>query len=52
MNREVLAYEPPNAKIFRFDDNDRILTESGILFSDFAANALNDFLGGINTTIE
>lgn len=52
MNRDGLAYEPPKAKIFRFDDNDRILTESGIPISDFAANALNKYFGGTNTTIE
>ncbi len=54
MNREQLAYEPPKTKIYRFDDNDRILTESGIVepIADYAANALNQFMGGTNTTIE
>ena len=52
MNRDGLVYEPPKAKIFRFDDNDRILTESGIPNSDFAANALNIYFGGTNTTKE
>ena len=52
MKREQLAYEPPKTKIYRFDDNDRILTESGNPVFDYAANALNDFLGGTNTTIE
>ena len=33
MKREQLAYEPPKTKIYRFDDNDRILTESGIVES-------------------
>ena len=54
MNREQLAYEPPKTKIYRFDDNDRILTESGIVepIADYAANALNQFMGGTHTTIE
>ena len=54
MTREQLAYEPPKTKIYRFDDNDRILTESGIVepIADYAANALNQFMGGTNTTIE
>lgn len=50
MNREQLAYEPPKTKIYRFDDNDRILTESGI--AEYAANALNELFDGTNTTIE
>ena len=54
MKREQLAYEPPKTRIYRFDDNDRILTESGIVepIADYAANALNQFMGGTNTTIE
>ena len=54
MKREQLAYEPPKTKIYRFDDNDRILTESGIVepTAEYAANALNDLFGGTNTTIE
>lgn len=62
MNRKRLEYEPPKTKIYRFDDNDRILTESGGENTDptptpeptpdFAANALNEFFGGTNTTIE
>ena len=54
MNREQLAYEPPKTKIYRFDDNDRILTESGIVepIAEYAANALNQFMGGTNTTTE
>ena len=54
MKREQLAYEPPKTKIYRFDDNDRILTESGIVepIAEYAANALNEYLGGTNTTIE
>lgn len=52
MNRDGLEYEPPKTKIYRFDDNDRVLTESGNLIADFATNALNDLFGGTNTTIE
>lgn len=54
MNREQLAYEPPKTRIYRFDDNDRILTESGIVEStaEYATNALNELFGGTNTTIE
>lgn len=55
MNREQLAYEPPKTRIYRFDDNDRILTESGTVeppVFDYAANALNELFGGTNTTIE
>ena len=52
MNREQLAYEPPKTKIYRFDYNDRILTESGNPVSEYAANALNQFMEGTNTTIE
>lgn len=43
------VYEPPKATIYRFDENDRILTASG---GDYAANALNQLMGGTNTTIE
>ena len=52
MNREQLAYEPPKTRIYRFDDNDRILTESGNPVSEYAANAINELFGGTNTTIE
>lgn len=44
-------YEPPKATIYRFDENDRILTASGGE-PDYAANALNALFGGTNTTIE
>ena len=43
------TYEPPKTKIYRFDENDRILTASN---PEFAANALNLFLDDYNTTIE
>ena len=47
-------YEPPKATIYRFDENDRILTASGgeSRTPDYAANALNQLMGGTNTTIE
>ena len=48
-------YEPPKATIYRFDENDRILTASGgpvTRTPDYAANALNQLMGGTNTTIE
>ena len=35
--------------LYRFDDNELILTASG---EDYAANALNAFFGGTNTTFE
>lgn len=50
MNNEK-TYEPPKTKIYRFGDNDKILTESGT-DPDYAANALNVFMNGTNTTIE
>ena len=58
MNKNERVYEPPKAKIYRFDDNDQILTESGEVAptpdptAEYAANALNKFMGGTNTTIE
>ena len=56
MNKNEKAYEPPKMKIYRFDDNDRILTARGTVTPDptpnYAANALNEWMGGTNTTIE
>lgn len=54
MKKCEFEYEPPKAKIYRFDDNDRILTESGMETEtyDNAAFALERFFGGANTTIE
>lgn len=53
MDKNGRAYEPPKAKIYRFDDNDLILTASGEQTKpDFAANALNRMMGGTSTTIE
>lgn len=50
------VYEPPKATIYRFDENDRILTASGgepePPTPNYAANALNALFGGTNTTIE
>lgn len=50
MDGKGKEYEPPEVKIYRFDDNDLILTASGE--PDYAANALNALFGGTNTTIE
>ena len=60
MNQKERVYEPPKARIYRFDDNDRILTASGtggetptpVPTADYAARALNQLMGGTNTTIE
>ena len=53
MNKNEKGYEPPKTKIYRFGDNDKILTESGTTTDpDYAANALNVFMNGTNTTIE
>ena len=63
MNQKEREYEAPKAKIYRFDNNDKILTAStggggGSATdptnpsADYAARALNQLMGGINTTIE
>ena len=58
MDKNRRAYEPPRMKIYQFDDNDQILTASGTPdptqppTPNYAANALNEFMGGTNTTIE
>lgn len=55
MSKNERVYEPPKAKIYRFDDNDQILTASGGTTEpvpEYAANALNQLFGGTNTTIE
>ena len=58
MNKAKKTYEPPRLKIYQFDDNDQILTASGEVTpnpdptADYAARALNDFMGETNTTIE
>ena len=58
-------YEAPSVRVFRFDDNDLILTASGGSTdptgesttptdppADYASNALNALFGGTNTTYE
>lgn len=63
MNKSGKAYEPPMAKVYRFDDNEQILTASSGTgaggggttpepTADYAARALNELMGGTNTTIE
>ena len=56
MSKDGKAYEPPKATIYRFNENDRILTASGESVTnpaaEYAASALNGFMGGTNTTIE
>ena len=61
MNKSGKAYEPPMAKVYRFDDNEHILTASGGTGggggttgpnANYAANGLNELFGGTNTTIE
>ena len=54
MNRNGQEYEPPKMRVYRFDDNDLLLTASGepSLTPNYAANALNGLFGGTNTTIE
>lgn len=58
MSQNKKAYEPPKAKIYWFDENEQILTESGgaalppTPTPEYAANALNQLFGGTNTTIE
>lgn len=55
MDNYELNYEPPKTKIYRFDDNDRVLTESSNPeqpISVYAAEALNGFMDGTNTTVE
>ena len=58
MTKNSMAYEAPKAKVYRFDENDQILTASGGLADptapqvDYAARALNELMGGTNTTIE
>lgn len=65
MDKNRRAYEPPKMKIYQFDDNDQILTASSGTnpppvtpdptqppTPNYASRALNDLMGGTNTTIE
>lgn len=52
MNRNGKDYEPLKMQVYRFDDNDLLLTASGGTDPDYAASALNELFGGTNTTIE
>ena len=58
MEEKEKKYEPPMMQVFRFDDTEKILTASSgditppTPVSEYAANALNEFMGGTNTTIE
>lgn len=56
MNNSILVYQPPKAKIYWFNDRDRILTDSGIndTYAENSANALNELFGDdvTTTTIE
>lgn len=51
MEEKRKAYEPPTVTVYQFDDNDLILTTASGE-SNYAANALNELLGGVNTTVE
>lgn len=67
MQNAELIYEPPTIKVYQFDESDKILTASSgnvnpstststptteAKQGNYAANALNQSMGGINTTIE
>ena len=57
MTKNGTTYEPPKARVYRFDENDKILTFSGTPTApeptaEYAANALNRLMNGTNTTIE
>ena len=52
MEQNQSRYEPPKMKVYRFSDEEKALTDSGMLSGNYAANDLNDFMGGINTTLE
>ena len=59
MEEKEKKYEPPMMQVFRFDDTEKILTASGDVIPseptptpNYAANALNQLMGGTNTTIE
>lgn len=57
MSEQTKQYEAPSMRVYRFSDQDQILTASGAVppttpTANYAANALNQMMGGINTTIE
>lgn len=52
MDKNGRAYEPPKTKIYRFNEHDKVLTASGDPAAEYAANALNRYMEGTNTTIE
>ena len=68
MKKDIKKYEPPSMKVYRFTDQDKVLTASGNTkppdsggsggeggdnpTPNYAANALNQLFGGTNTTIE
>ena len=60
MTKNGMVYEAPKAKVYRFDENDKIVTDSSGIAdhptseptAEYAANSLNQLLGGTNTTIE
>lgn len=53
MNKNDKVYEPPKMKVYQFDESDQVLTFSGETpTADYAARALNELMGGTNTTIE
>lgn len=79
MKKDIKKYEPPSMKVYRFTDQDKVLTKSSgvkptesttegstdetkpeepttpsetTASADYAANALNNFMGGTNTTFE
>ena len=57
MTKNGMVYEAPKAKVYRFDENDQILTSSSTPTTpeptaEFAANALNQLFKGTSTTIE
>lgn len=62
MSKNEKIYEPPKMKAYQFDESDQVLTASNggnddkkddtEKVADYAASALNDLMGGTNTTIE
>ena len=54
MTKNGMVYEAPKAKVYRFDENDQILTASGetTMAPEYAANALNQLFNTKSTTIE